>query len=101
MGPTLVIIKANDRIFGGYASESWEGKPDLWKSDTTSFIYSLTNREKYPIISGRGNSIYNTEHYGPTFGWNGYHNLFCTGDMSREDGNSSNMNGSYKIPDAD
>lgn len=51
-GPTLVIIKGNYRVFGGYTSQSWNSTSNGYVSDSKSFIFSLDNKEKYELIEG-------------------------------------------------
>lgn len=48
-GPTVVLIKANDYVFGGYSKLNWDGVKSKFNTDTTSFLFSLTKKEKYPI----------------------------------------------------
>lgn len=47
-GPTLVLVQANNRKFGGYTSRSWDQTGENG-SDPTAFIFSIDNRQKYPI----------------------------------------------------
>lgn len=47
-GPTLIVVRANNRIFGGYTSCSWD-QYNTWMTDTKSFLFSIDNNEKYPI----------------------------------------------------
>jgi len=39
-GPTLVLIKSGEYIFGGYTSKSWESA-DKFKADDHSFLFTL------------------------------------------------------------
>jgi len=39
-GPTLVLIKSGEYIFGGYTSQSWESA-DKFKADDLSFLFAL------------------------------------------------------------
>ena len=66
-GPTVtVILSNNDKIFGGYTSQSWTNGG--WKQDATAFIYSLTHKAKCATQKNTGYSIYDYSDYGPTFG---------------------------------
>jgi hypothetical protein len=48
-GPTVIVIKANGHIFGGYVSIDWDCSGSF-KTDTKSFIFSLTNPKKYNVV---------------------------------------------------
>ena len=72
-GPTLVVCRSNyDKVFGGYSPCEWDGTVtydytyvhDLTK---TSFLFSLTSGEKYPI-KDTNNAISNSAHHGPKYG---------------------------------
>jgi len=39
-GPTLVLIKSGEYIFGGYTSQSWESA-DKFKADDHSFLFTV------------------------------------------------------------
>ena len=46
--PTISIIKSvKNKIFGGYTEKTWEGNG--YKNDDKAFLFSFTNKEKYPI----------------------------------------------------
>jgi len=50
-GPTILIIKANGKIFGGYNSSNWK-KNNKFINDSNSknsFLFSLDKKEKYPL----------------------------------------------------
>jgi hypothetical protein len=47
-GPTVVVIKANEHVFGGYISIDWDSS-GAFKTDTKSFIFSLSNPRKYNV----------------------------------------------------
>jgi hypothetical protein len=46
-GPLLVVIKANDHIFGGYCSLKWPKQNDRYLKDKNAFIYSLNHKTKH------------------------------------------------------
>ena len=49
-GPTLVIILANKRLFGGYTTQAWNSSsPTGFKEDANAFTFSLTLKVKCPI----------------------------------------------------
>ena len=49
--PTISVIKSEygnkGKIFGGYTAATWEGN-GVYKNDSTAFLFSFTNKEKYP-----------------------------------------------------
>jgi hypothetical protein len=74
LGKTLTIVKVKDNsnIFGGYTEAIWDSKSG-YKADKNSFIFSLVNRDKNSIKinideSCIGKAIYCHSSYGPTFG---------------------------------
>lgn len=71
-GPTITIVKSGSRVFGGYTSTSWKSIAN-YVQDATTYLFSVNNEAKYPNIAGNGNSIYDNNGYGPTFG--GGHDL--------------------------
>jgi hypothetical protein len=44
-GPTLIIIRANNRTFGGFTTRTWAGN-NISKGDMDAFIYSLDDNIK-------------------------------------------------------
>jgi hypothetical protein len=50
-GPTVVVILANGHLFGGYTSIDWDDSGSF-KTDTKSFVFSLTNPQKYLVFQG-------------------------------------------------
>ncbi|KAL9950669.1 hypothetical protein ACROYT_G043202 [Oculina patagonica] len=71
-GPTLVVIKSGEYIFGGYTSRSWE-TPVTLKAlpDSQSFLFTLVNpsgNEPVKIIGNNDSSIVCCGNFGPAFG---------------------------------
>jgi len=72
-GPTITIFQSKEggHLFGGFTSQSWEGA-DVWKSDPTAFIFTLTNPHSIPPTKYNPKSINGTincdSSYGPIFG---------------------------------
>ena len=63
---TLVLIETiNGKRFGGYTTQSWEGK-GIDKNDDEAFIFSLDKLQIYNIISGQP-AIGCYPKYGPVF----------------------------------
>ena len=100
-GPTVtVILSNNDKIFGGYTSESWGFSPSggTWKQDATAFIYSLTHKAKC-ATQKNSNSILDNSGAGPVFG---HGNDICIYDNcnARTDNycQSQSGNSTYALP---
>ena len=77
--PTITFIKTNkNRRFGGYTEKCWNESNGNYIVDDNSFLFSIDEKEKYPISQPKY-AIYNNDAYGPTFG--GQHDLhicnFC------------------------
>jgi len=49
-GPTMTIVQSNNNyLFGGYTSVAWTSSADIgYKTDTTAFLFTLTNPHKIP-----------------------------------------------------
>lgn len=90
---TMIIVKANSCIFGGFTKANWNhtldnsGEP---KNDPSAFIFSLTNKEGKPILmnhncsTGTGSvAIFADRNSGPIFGFSdlAIHNR-CYGSYS-------------------
>ncbi|XP_078353557.1 uncharacterized protein LOC144638224 isoform X3 [Oculina patagonica] len=78
-GPTLVVIKSGEYIFGGYTSQSWES-PGFTKAipDSQSFLFTLVNpsgNEPVKITPNTDASIKCYSSLGPSFGKNQYCDL--------------------------
>ena len=42
-GPTVTIVKNNyGKVFGGYTSVSWDSTTQNWKTDSASFLFSMS-----------------------------------------------------------
>ncbi|XP_028407149.1 E3 ubiquitin-protein ligase TRIM33-like [Dendronephthya gigantea] len=72
-GPTVVLVKADDYIFGGYTDQNWDTSC-AYKYSSSSFIFSLRNKDKLPpfianIRQGMERyAIYCQSSFGPRFG---------------------------------
>ncbi len=79
-GPTISVVKNNlNHVYGGYAPISWTSKGS-YVSTTKSFLFSLTNKKKFPYYKSPNNSMYDNNGYGPT--WGGNHDLYINGSIS-------------------
>ena len=70
--PTVTVVyDTAGRRFGGYSTNSWGQSPvgSSYSRAPGSFIFSLSNKQKYNLIDEANNSaIYRYNSYGPTFG---------------------------------
>ena len=97
-GATLTVIMSNnDKLFGGYTSESWgfSGSSGAYKYDPTAFLYSLTHKAKCKQKT-TGNSICDDSGYGPRFG--GGHDIDIYDNCNTNNSSSSNGNHTYELP---
>jgi len=73
-----VIRTTNNRTFGGYASVGWASAA-AYTNDNASWLFSLDQRLKFPVINGKPHHLYFHPGYGPTFG-SGHDLCTCRGD---------------------
>jgi len=75
-GPTIIFVKNEDDLrYGGFTSISWKND-DENNSDSSSFLFSLTNKEKYLLKNKNdGNAVSSNKNRGPGFG-NGSSDFF-------------------------
>ncbi|CAB4010913.1 basement membrane-specific heparan sulfate proteoglycan core -like [Paramuricea clavata] len=100
-GPTVVLVKASDCIFGGYTDQHWASPGGVYKHSNASFLFSLRNKdnlapfianikqgqEQYAILCNFG--------YGPIFG-SGNDLVICNNpEVNRS---YSNFGSSYQLP---
>ena len=72
-GPTIIFIKNEDDFrYGAYTSKKWKSSNE-YESDPSSFLFSLTNKEKY-LLKNKNNekAIYHSQISGPSFGMGSY-----------------------------
>ncbi|CAF3335863.1 unnamed protein product [Rotaria socialis] len=74
-GPTITIIQSNNNyLFGGYTAIPWASE-SAFKTDTTAFLFTLTNPNNLPptkYLINLAKQVYAVYHYGvhgPTFGY--------------------------------
>jgi len=88
IGATVIIIRANGYLFGGYTPLSWNTTSG-YLSNSNCFLFTLTNANGASpthFYSKGTHSIYCATNYGPTFG--GGHDLYICS-------NSHSCNSSY------
>lgn len=67
MGPTLLIAKSEDFIFGGYSDKNWKSIEKFQKS-RNSFLFSLKYEKKSKIFRNQEKALYYNKNFGPCFG---------------------------------
>jgi hypothetical protein len=103
---TIVKVKGNNNIFGGFSSLSW-GTENNYKEDNDAYIFSLVNKYnrpiRFPYVSAKLNekseevySIYSNSLYGPSFG--GGPDLSIASNSNMNQNSYSFLGHSYKNP---
>ena len=102
-GPTLTLIKGKDgRIFGGYTPLSWDSISRKI-CDLDTFLFSLTDNEKYPKINKELQSIDCYSLFGPWFYNFGFYNtssmnqIYFCGNIEAYQ-NANNIIPNFKTP---
>ncbi len=94
---TVTVIKnTNGYIFGGFTSVPWSSTGG-YKTDSTAFLFSLTNPSNTPLklkVKSPQNAVYHSC-YGPTFGSG--EDLYVS-SSSNTNRNSSMYLDSYEFP---
>jgi len=96
---TVTVIKnTNGFIFGGFTSIPWSSSNDVYKADSTVFLFSLTNSNNNPLRFKVKSPQYAVNHhpsYGPLFGYNGED--LCVSSLSNTNRRSSMYLSSYEF----
>jgi hypothetical protein len=92
-GPTISIIQANGRQFGGFTSLSWKGNTG-YQPDKYAFLFSVDKERVFPIKEGGANAIYDSTGYGPTYG-NG-HDIYVASNSNQNTNSYTNFGSGYK-----
>ncbi|XP_028413796.1 E3 ubiquitin-protein ligase TRIM56-like [Dendronephthya gigantea] len=101
-GPTVVLVKANNCIFGGYTDRNWlSGLIFPYKNSSSSFLFSLRNKDNLPFIADikqgqEHNAISCRSNYGPTFG-GGCDLLICSKPHVNQS-SYCNLGKTYQLP---
>ncbi len=97
-GMTLTIIKTiTNRIFGGFTTVSWDSSSG-YKTDNHSFLFSVDERAKYPIINTFTHAIYCNSGYGPTFA---NHNIYVADNSNANTSSYVRNDYAYNVKKAD
>ncbi|CAD8213818.1 unnamed protein product [Paramecium octaurelia] len=80
-GTDAMLSSQSGYIFGGYSPCQWQQNLGSYVQDDTlsSFLFSQTHGQIYPLRQDRKYSIYSSSGYGPTFG-NG-HDIYIASDF--------------------
>lgn len=96
---TLTIIRTTQCfIFGGYTEAAWSQKGS-YETDQNSFIFSLVNKDKKPMVLHCSESQYaisGNSSFGPTFG--GGLDIYIADKSNLNLSNYSNLGFTYKHP---
>ena len=93
--PTVtVVLDTSGRRFGGYSTQNWcqSTVGANYARAPDSFIFNLSNKQKYDLNKFNTNAIYRHNSYGPTFG--GGHDLYLA-NSCRSNTSSSCSKSSY------
>ena len=81
-GPTIIFIETKKGcIFGGYTELDWD-KSDQYKTDDSTFLFSINNKAKY-TRKNKLCSIYCRDDLAPSFGGNDIPDFYCVGSCER------------------
>lgn len=78
-GPSVTVISLAGKVFGGYTENSWAGPYTAYRGYDRAFLFSLTEKKRYPIGYYPNATTYSRADYGPTFG-NG-HDIYINSTM--------------------
>jgi len=94
--PTLTIVKSNlGKICGGFSDQKWT-VTNNYKTSDKCFLFSIDEKEKFPLRKNNTQAVYGAANYGPTFG--GGHDLYINltaGGFGQQ--SYSNLGHSYEI----
>jgi len=92
--PTVtLVLNDQNKIFGGFTDQDWTITSN-YKVTDNAFLFSITEREKYPLKSG-GNiyASYAYSNYLPTFG--GGHDFYLCENCNNVNSSYANFGYSY------
>ncbi|XP_028416258.1 E3 ubiquitin-protein ligase TRIM33-like [Dendronephthya gigantea] len=107
VGPTVILVKCETNVFGGFTDQSWKVTSDFkkyeYKRSKSSFLFSLKNKAnmspfKCLMKDGRnGKAIYCEYKFGPVFGGRGDDLVICP-NANTTQGSYSSLGGTYQPP---
>ena len=78
-GPTIIFIETTKGYkFGGFTELEWD-QSSSYKTDSSTFLFSINNREKYTKRNNKYCSIYCRKDLAPSFGGDSNPDFFCMG----------------------
>ena len=102
--PTLTVIKANDRVFGGFTNLSWDSNSGGKNGDPEAFVFRVVNIqdqnnsaiEKFNYYR---NSVISCEaNYCAIFGRGHGHDICLRNNSNQCNNNWSEFGGSFQLP---
>lgn len=100
--PTVtVVLDTYERKFGGYSTQSWAQSPAGSGNSRApgSFVFNLSNKQKYDLVNNSNNAVYRYSSYGPTFG-NEY-TLYLASSSTSSTDNYCSKSSTYNIGNND
>jgi len=100
-GETIVVIKANNCIFGGYNPDYWS-TAGSFTTGSSSFLFSIDNGQGFkpiivpPISKNNGSFCFGNYGYGPTFGTG--HDLYISSYPNQSPLSYCSLGHCYSLP---
>jgi hypothetical protein len=94
-GPTVTLVKVNNKIFGAYTDLSWASESG-YQTSTESFLFSVDKNLQFHLKDPR-KAVYHSKEYGPTFGAG--HDLALSDNCGHNLSSWSSLNFSYAVSD--
>ena len=94
-----MVLDTSGRRFGGYSTQNWCQSPigASYSRAPGSFIFNLSNKQKYDLVEFNTNAVYRYNSYGPTFG--GGHNLCIANSCKSNTSSYCSKHATYKTGD--
>jgi len=93
---TLVVIRSDNYIFGGYSTKKWEKTQGVYSNcNSRSWLFSLNKYQIIRLKPGNTNIIYNRANSGPTFGSG--HDLHICNNSHTNKQSYSNLGSCYDL----
>ena len=82
-GPTIIFIETTKGYkFGGYTELEWD-ESSSFKTDNSTFLFSINNKAKYTKRNSQYCSIYCRKDLAPSFGGDLNPDIFCMGSCKK------------------
>ena len=102
-GPTLTVIKANDRVFGGFTNLSWVSAGGTKSGDPNAFVFRVVNIQDEDNSSiekfnhNKDGVIWCGNNYCAVFGSNNGHDINIHNNCNQVNSHAK-LGASYKLP---